>query len=145
MTPISLAKMLKPFKIFSQSVRVSDGTPKGYRRDDFSDAWDRYLPKADSVLALGEIKTQHSTQVNIHAGPGHFSETQQKDNVAPSKSEESPISMRVVPDVAFRSPDTREKKPARTLPSCPVCQGYAIYKEPTGVMTCMTCVSRDAN
>lgn len=41
-----LAKMLRPYGIGSSSVRLPDGsTPKGYKRADFHDAWERYLPK----------------------------------------------------------------------------------------------------
>ena len=40
----SLAKRLKPYHIHPQSVRTLDGTGKGYKREDFSDVWERYLP-----------------------------------------------------------------------------------------------------
>jgi hypothetical protein len=113
MTPISLARQLKPFKIFPKNLRIPEGIVKGYDRDDFAAAWERYLPKAGSVPALGEIETLQPLQGNIHAGQTHFSETLQKDNVAPSKSEESPIGMRVVAAVADEIPDTRDKQEKR--------------------------------
>jgi hypothetical protein len=31
------------------------------------------------------------------------------------------------------------------LPQCPACGSFALFKEPSGVMTCQTCVSRQAN
>ncbi|HMT43827.1 MAG TPA: DUF3631 domain-containing protein [Chakrabartia sp.] len=41
-----LAKMLRPYGIGSSSIRLPDGsTPKGYKRADFHDAWERYLTK----------------------------------------------------------------------------------------------------
>jgi hypothetical protein len=140
MTPIALARMLKPFNISPKTVRVSDGTIKGYMRESFADAWARYL----SVPAIPEIEPSQPSQFNIHAGPGHFSTPSQNDNVTSSKSEESPVLMQVVTDVTDQIPDTRQKK-GKTLPSCPVCLGFAIYKEPTGVMVCMTCAGRNAN
>jgi uncharacterized protein DUF3631 len=143
-TPTSLAKLLKPFKIFPKTVRVTAGTIKGYTRETFADAWDRYLPKDGSVPVIGEIEPSQPSQLNIHAGPGHFSTPSQKDNVAPSKSEESPISMRVVTGVTDGIPDTRQKR-GKTLPSCPVCGGFALYREPSGVTTCESCVARSAN
>lgn len=38
-----LAGMLRPYEIGPKTVRVSTGTAKGYRRDDFHEAWTRYL------------------------------------------------------------------------------------------------------
>jgi hypothetical protein len=110
MTPTSLAKMLKPFKVFPKTVRMSAGTIKGYTRESFADAWQRYLPKEGSVPIVGEIKPSHPSQRNVHAGTGHFSTPSQKPNVTPSKSEESPMFMRPVTDVTVESPDTRQKE-----------------------------------
>jgi len=40
-----LAKMLKPFGIMPKKMRVSDvSTSRGYERQDFTEAWARYLP-----------------------------------------------------------------------------------------------------
>ena len=40
-----LGKKLVPYGIRAKSIRLADGrTPKGYERDQFSDAWSRYLP-----------------------------------------------------------------------------------------------------
>ena len=39
-----LAKRLKPFEIRPHTIRLDDGTIKGYYRDDFSDPWARFLP-----------------------------------------------------------------------------------------------------
>jgi len=43
-TARGLSKLLTPFGIKPQSVRIGDKTPKGYRRKWFEDAWKRYLP-----------------------------------------------------------------------------------------------------
>lgn len=39
-----LAKLLRPYKVKSKSIRIGDETPKGYARDDLLDAWARYTP-----------------------------------------------------------------------------------------------------
>jgi hypothetical protein len=42
MTPNNLARELRRFRIYPQSIRVGNKTPKGYRRGDFEDSWSRY-------------------------------------------------------------------------------------------------------
>jgi hypothetical protein len=45
--PISMAKLarlLKPFEIAPHTIRMENDVAKGYLREDFADAWDRYLP-----------------------------------------------------------------------------------------------------
>lgn len=49
--PRELARLVKPFGICSQTVRIGAEHKKGYRRSDFEDAWDRYLPPSTSVTA----------------------------------------------------------------------------------------------
>lgn len=47
-----LARLLKPYSVMSQTVRGGKQTFKGYFRDNFTEAWDRYLPaKIDSALS----------------------------------------------------------------------------------------------
>jgi hypothetical protein len=41
-----LALMLKDFQIAPHTVRIGSDTPKGFERDDFEDAWTRYLTDA---------------------------------------------------------------------------------------------------
>jgi len=43
LTPHGLTKMLKPFGIASNTIRIENGTAKGYKKDQFADAWARYL------------------------------------------------------------------------------------------------------
>lgn len=44
-----LATRLGKYEIRSTTIRVGDKTPKGYRRSDLHDAWERYLPKATRI------------------------------------------------------------------------------------------------
>jgi hypothetical protein len=42
--PRGLSRLLKQYGVKSRNVRDGDSTPKGYRREDLHDAWQRYLP-----------------------------------------------------------------------------------------------------
>src|SRR5262249_20196329 len=44
-TATQLAARLKPYGISPCTIRINSETPKGYRRSDFGDAFDRYLPR----------------------------------------------------------------------------------------------------
>ena len=48
LTARDLASLLRPYKVRSTDIHVGEGadrrTLRGYRRDDFEDAWNRYLP-----------------------------------------------------------------------------------------------------
>jgi Protein of unknown function (DUF3631) len=43
-TAHGIARLLKRFEIRPRTIRVEDATPKGYQREQFEDAWARYLP-----------------------------------------------------------------------------------------------------
>jgi hypothetical protein len=56
----ALARLLKPFNIRPRSIRIDDmATPKGYLRDQFTDAWARYLPSHERPP-----QPQHPPQLN---------------------------------------------------------------------------------
>jgi len=100
MTAVGLSRLLKPFEIYPKNLRMATAVQKGYERAQFEDAWSRYCPKTSPGSAYPPSPAATPLQVNIHAGETHFSETLQEGSVAGSKSEESPISMRVVAAVA---------------------------------------------
>jgi hypothetical protein len=54
----SLARSLKPYGIGPQTFREGEGTYKGYRREDFEDAWERYTP--DTPTLIGNRVTKGS-------------------------------------------------------------------------------------
>ncbi len=57
-----LAHMLRSYGIRSVTIRMPDGsTPKGYRRADFIDAWERYLPKSGSSATNATSATGHES------------------------------------------------------------------------------------
>jgi len=43
-TTRQVARLLAPFGITSKNIRIGADTPKGYEREDFVDAWTRYVP-----------------------------------------------------------------------------------------------------
>jgi hypothetical protein len=47
-----IAKLLRPFKIKSQNLRVDDQVSKGYKREDFEEAWSIYLSRDSSATPL---------------------------------------------------------------------------------------------
>ena len=57
-----LAKLLGAYKIKPDVIRLQDGsTPRGYRREDFLEAWKRYLP----ANGLNNATTQHSDELSL--------------------------------------------------------------------------------
>jgi hypothetical protein len=50
LTPIGLARLLKPFGICPGTIRLEKETAKGYLRESFADAWTRYLPSLPSAV-----------------------------------------------------------------------------------------------
>lgn len=89
------------FEISPRTIRTVSGTPKGYLRESFENAWTRYLPleTPPSPLFPG-IQTATPPQSSIHAGLEPLSKRNIPPGVAVSKSEENPINTRVVADVA---------------------------------------------
>jgi Protein of unknown function (DUF3631) len=39
-----LSRLLEPYEIKSKVVRIDEHTPRGFEREQFADAWRRYLP-----------------------------------------------------------------------------------------------------
>jgi hypothetical protein len=74
----SLARLLRPFKISSQNVRLDERVVKGYVRDDFRDAWETYVPPNLAATPL---------QTNTGEGSSDFSSRYTVENVADRKCE----------------------------------------------------------
>lgn len=68
-SPRKLARLLKPYGITPGSVRLEDGsTPKGYRREDFQDAWERLLPAptpGKSATSATSATPQSQSQASV--------------------------------------------------------------------------------
>lgn len=61
--PRALAKMLKPFGIKPQTIRLDDSTPRGYHRSDFADAWARYLPSPEKAQQAQQAQQAFKIEV----------------------------------------------------------------------------------
>jgi hypothetical protein len=100
LTSRGLAKLLDRYAIKPRNVRLADGTtPKGYRRDQFDDAWDRYLPQTPPEG--GSIR--HSATNRLWSGIEPNPYPPQDPLVADSKSGANPHGKRDVADVADRT------------------------------------------
>jgi uncharacterized protein DUF3631 len=80
LTPNTLARLLRPFGIRPTTVRTRNGIAKGYKREDFGDAWLRYLPSeplqalhpatgAESKLELSRNGSSNVTALHEVADP----------------------------------------------------------------------------
>jgi len=71
-SPAKVARLLRPFSITPHNIRVGDRTPKGYEREDFEDAWKRYLGPAQtrpscSSRPLAATTPQANTGVELRS------------------------------------------------------------------------------
>lgn len=99
-----LAQLLKPFDIQPRVVRIGGATPRGYRRDDFTDAWERYCNTL--TPGSGASDPQHPQQVNNGGGFRADADPQQKPNVADTETVEKPRQHWDVAHVADRNGET---------------------------------------
>jgi hypothetical protein len=61
-----LAQLLRPYGIRPKVIRIGELTPRGYERDDFADAWERFLPppRPDATSATSATPEAQS-QANV--------------------------------------------------------------------------------
>ena len=64
-----LSEMLRLYDIRSSTIRFPSGsTPKGYKREEFDDAWKRYLPTskpaATSATAATNVEAVHKAEIS---------------------------------------------------------------------------------
>jgi len=96
MTANNLARQLKKYSIYSQTIRIGTETPKGYRRGDFADAWSRFCP-------LPPIQTATPPQPASLLDENRISKRNTTPSVAVAKSASNPHEQRVVAAVAFQN------------------------------------------
>jgi hypothetical protein len=100
LTSRALAKLLKPYGVKSRSVRVADdSTPKGYQREQFEDAWKRYL-------SSNPPEERHNATTRSQSGIEADLQTPQDSVVAELREPANPYDKRDVADVA----DTGSKR-----------------------------------
>jgi hypothetical protein len=95
-----LARLLKPFRVRPDTVRIGTQTPKGYRREWFEDAWESYCPPN---APPGDFSSATSATSAPESQISAVSDPQQKPNVADSKRVSNPHGNADVADVADRN------------------------------------------
>jgi putative DNA primase/helicase len=100
-----LARQLAPFGITPGTIRTETGTPKGYKKEAFKDAWSRYLPFSSAT----------PPQVNVTAGLSPNSIRHKGRDVADEKTPKPTDSLGCggVADEKGVSGSTHEKEPWR--------------------------------
>jgi Protein of unknown function (DUF3631) len=99
LTQRSLANLLRGFGIHSRTVRLDDGTARGYHREAFEDAWTRYLPDSAFPSDTSDTTAQPSQKQPV------FQVTQEA-SVSDRKSGANPHGQRDVSDVSDRNAKT---------------------------------------
>jgi Protein of unknown function (DUF3631)/Domain of unknown function (DUF3854) len=95
MTPVSLSRLLKPFRIFPKTIRFANERAKGYERASFADSWDRYLPKAPSP----PTSSRDNVTNQCPYGENEFSTRDNNASVTDRKSASNPHEYCTVTDV----------------------------------------------
>jgi hypothetical protein len=80
-----LARRLKDYGVKPVTIRTATATPKGYRRGDFLDPWDRYLPP--SLGYLQELASPAETPVAL--GASHYGRATSATGATPADSDPS--------------------------------------------------------
>lgn len=95
MTPNSLAKQLKEFDIISKSIRIGLNTAKGYLKDQFNDAFTRYLTTLPVEPAITNVTTSQikAHNENSQNSKGHNGELLRFEN---QPQDNSPLTCDVV-------------------------------------------------
>jgi hypothetical protein len=95
-SPRSLARLLTPFGLRSRNLRLDDEVVKGYLREQFEEAWDRYLPPHPPFYPLHPLQPASALGKPPDFYPLH------DPNVADSKQASIPHEQTDVADVADR-------------------------------------------
>ena len=65
LTPHRVARLLHPFEIASKQLRIGATSLKGYEREAFVDAWERYLPALPSPVGSKHRNTEHDRSFDV--------------------------------------------------------------------------------
>jgi hypothetical protein len=103
-----LARLLKPFGIRPKVIRAEEKTPRGYRRDQLTDAWNRYCAAPDKRATpksppAGDALSATTATTAPQSQKPAISDPQQTPDVADSKTAGNPHSKADVADVADRN------------------------------------------
>lgn len=127
-TPRRLADRLKGFGIRPQKVRTGENVRQSYRREQFRDAWSRYLPSGPSPsggLSSGTSGTTPLNQTDIAVGdPEH------RPGVPDRHDDATPGNNRLVPDVPDESRPHKEHDARETAQNAEGCSHSYIATDP---------------
>ena len=102
MTSIGLARLLKPFDIAPRTIKLSNGsTLKGYQREWFQDAWNRYLRPAPCYRPT--LETSPPSPHSVYAVQKQLVKPSLNVSVTPSKTDNSSANTGMVTEVTVRS------------------------------------------
>ena len=88
LTAPRLARLLKPFEVFPECIRVGDKTPRGYLAEQFRDAFRRYLrPESHSSLSCPVPESATPQHAATDAGFSDFSKCNTETDVAAQECE----------------------------------------------------------
>ena len=65
LTQNGLARLLKPFKIRSKTMRMDKVVQKGYELDSFNDAFNRYIPLVSPVSSVTPLQLNNINNLNV--------------------------------------------------------------------------------
>ena len=99
----SMAKMLKPFGVKPRTIRTTSRTPKGYRKIDFRDAWDRYVPSVAATEQQPESEPRTTSSAPTRESHVADGEPAEIGHIEPN-----------VADVADRKPGHDRVRPTST-------------------------------
>jgi hypothetical protein len=119
LSPNNLARLLKKYHIYPTNLRVRVNVPKGYRRVDFEDAWERYCshPKTTSPPSSPPNSTATPLQAASSLNETPFSNRYTTPDVADRKSAPNPHEHRIVAAVAVQKPGDAKKDDFEPLTS----------------------------
>lgn len=102
-TPNALARLLRPFGVTPRTVRLAEGTPKGYTLEDLQDSFSRYIPPPNRHNAT-------SRELQENPEPVEGEKNLVVDRTATSQPSESQEDLFICGGVADRTRGTGEEK-----------------------------------
>jgi len=102
MTANNLARKLKDFGIYPSAIRFHSGVAKGYSKDLFDDAWERYCPTIPTLNGY-TVTTRVNTYDSCDFKP------LQEETCYRSESDENPRQSSVVTVLPFKTQNMREQ------------------------------------
>jgi uncharacterized protein DUF3631 len=140
LTAFALSRLLKPFEITRRSIRLGEATGKGYDSECFADAFSRYLAPCDAPPRLQKVTRSQPPSLLAESD---FSKGHTNPLVTFPKSASNSHEHSIVTSVTFqKSPSEGGDMKGwieKTLPSCPACGGFALYREQDGTVSCQSC------